>query len=126
VGGALRDEWVRDVAALMQEAKHWCDNRDWVARLKPKQAIDRFLGTFQVDQLYFRTETTPLLVDPVARFAVGASGLIDLLVIPTYESAMITRVGGEWFIQGLPGKNARQKWSEKAFAAAVAKLSELA
>ena len=42
-------------------------------------------------------ETTRVLLDPVARFAPGADGVVDLYLMPAYDDiASLYLVNGEW------------------------------
>ena len=53
-------------------------------------------------------ETTRLLLDPVARFAPGADGVVDLYLMPAYDDiASLYLVNGEWQLHYLfPGTTA--------------------
>ena len=54
-----------------------------------------------------------------------ASGLLDLAVLPSYESVMVTRTEGKWYIHPVQGQGKRREWSERAFEDAVTKLCSL-
>ncbi len=109
---------------MVAEAETWCRHKQWLARKKGKKIRDRFLGEYEVPQLQIYAEGHVLL-DPVARYAPGASGLLDLAVLPSYESVMVTRTEGKWYIHPVQGQGKRREWSERAFEDAVTKLCSL-
>jgi hypothetical protein len=119
----VRDEWVRDVSRLVGEAEAWSGERGWVAKRMGKTLKDKFLGAYEAPQLLIHTTQHQLLLDPVARYVPGASGLLDLAVLPSYESVMITRADGKWSIHPVGDGGRRREWSERAFVDAVTKLS---
>ncbi|HVA49177.1 MAG TPA: hypothetical protein VNH11_22630 [Pirellulales bacterium] len=66
--------------------------------------------------------TARLIVEPIARYVVGAEGRVDLAVFPSYHSVAIVRRDNDW--QLLPdGAGRARPWSEDAFVKAVASLA---
>jgi hypothetical protein len=120
------DEWKAAVDERMTEAVAWCHHHEWLAKRKEKKLKDRFLGEYSVPQLQIFALDNRLLLDPVARYAPGASGLLDLAVLPSYESVIVTRAQGRWYIQPVQEQGRRRKWSERAFVDTVTRLSALA
>src|SRR5205823_6794674 len=84
------DEWETEVFRLATEAESWCHKEGWLTKMKKKKLKDKFLNEYEVAQLLIHTTESQLLLDPITRFAVGASGLLDLFVLPSCESVMVT------------------------------------
>jgi hypothetical protein len=120
------DEWIEDVAGLVEQAESWCRARGWIAKKRTKQLHDKFLGDYEASQLHFHTLDHHFLLDPIARYVAGASGLLDLSVLPVCESFIVTRANGKWSIRPFQGEGHRRKWSERAFVEAVETLSSRA
>ena len=120
------DEWIEDVAGLVEQAESWCRARGWIAKKRTKQLHDKFLGDYEASQLHFHTLDHHFLLDPIARYVAGASGLLDLSVLPVCESFLVTRANGKWSMRPFQGEGQRRKWSERAFVEAVETLSSRA
>jgi hypothetical protein len=118
-----REEWVAEVDRRLTEAEGWCANRGWLARKKPRPVKDHFLGAYEAPQLDISAFDNHFLLAPVARFAPGASGLLELALLPSYESVMVVRSDGRWYIHPVEEGGRRRPWSESAFADALTQLS---
>jgi hypothetical protein len=95
--GALRDEWPKVLGELTSSVQSWPEEFDWSTRQIPKKMKDSRLGLYDAPALLMQKETTRVLLDPVARFAPGADGVVDLYLLPAYDDiASLHRVDGEW------------------------------
>jgi hypothetical protein len=121
---SVQAEWSNQVDSLVNEAAAWCQQREWIARTKKKHLKDKLIGEYDLPQLHFYDGQRHLLLDPIARFAPGTSGLVDLALLPEFESMMVARIGGDWYIRPGYGQGRRRKWSEAAFVDAVQRLSK--
>ena len=93
----IREEWLKQLADLMSLVRGWAEELDWSTRLIDKEMEDSGLGTYDAPALLMQRETTRALLDPVARFASGMDGIVDLYVLPAYDNiAAIYRRNGEW------------------------------
>jgi hypothetical protein len=77
------------------------------------------LGAYSAPRLLIHTLEGRLLLDPVTRFAAGAQGLVELSVMPSYDSVRITRANGAWDIQPDPPDDPSRQWTEEAFVTTV-------
>jgi hypothetical protein len=93
-----------------------------VAKKQTKRVNDRFLGEYEAPQLLFAADDKRLLLDPVARFASSSSGVVDLAVLPSFDSTAITKTGNHWYIHPVLKSGARREWSKQAFLDAVEQL----
>jgi hypothetical protein len=58
---------------------------------------DSRLGAHEAPALLMQKETSRVLLDPVARFAPGADGVVDLYLMPVYDDiASLYLVDGQW------------------------------
>jgi hypothetical protein len=93
----LRDDWLKVLADLTSKVKSWAEELDWSTRLITKKMKDSRLGAYEAPALLMQKETTRVLLDPVARFAPGADGIVDLYLMPAYDDiASLYLQDGEW------------------------------
>ena len=94
---ALRDEWLKVLADLTRRVKNWAEELHWSTRQIAKRMKDSRLGVYEAPALLMQKETVRVLLDPVARFAPGADGVVDLYLMPAYDDiASLYLVDGEW------------------------------
>ena len=117
------EDWLAASTALIAEAESWAREEGWPTRRFPREVTEDFIGNYELDRLVYSTEGAQLALIPLSRFAPGTDGMFDLAVMPAYDSMMIVRERGQWFIHPLPGQDARQDWSKNAF---VSKSHDLA
>ncbi|OYV96172.1 MAG: hypothetical protein B7Z73_01190, partial [Planctomycetia bacterium 21-64-5] len=116
---SVQAEWSAQVESLVNQAADWCQQREWIAKTKKKHLKDKLIGEYDLPQLHFYDGENHLLLDPIARFAPGTSGLVDLALLPVFDSMMVARIGGDWYIRPDYGQGRRRKWSEASFVDAV-------
>jgi hypothetical protein len=121
----VRDDWMSASAALLAEAEGWAREEGWPTRRFPKDITEDFIGNYRQDTLVYSAEGAQLALVPVGRFAPGTDGVFDLAVMPAYDSVMVVREKGRWFIHPLPGEEGRQDWSKGAFITESLKLARL-
>lgn len=121
---AVQAEWAAQIESLVNEAASWCERHEWIAKTKRKQLKDKLIGEQNLPQLHFFDGHSHLLLDPIARFAPGTAGLVDLALLPVFDSMMVARIGGDWYIRPDYGQGRRRKWSETAFVDAVQRLTK--
>jgi hypothetical protein len=93
----LRDQWLNVLADLTSRVKSWAEELDWSTRQISKKMKDSRLGSYEAPALLMQNETARVLLDPVARFAPGADGVVDLYLMPAYDDiASLYFVDGEW------------------------------
>jgi hypothetical protein len=93
----LRAEWLTALKELATKVKNWAEELNWSTRQIAKKMKDSRLGEYEAPALLMQKETTRVLLDPVARFAPGADGVVDLYLMPAYDDiASLYFVDGEW------------------------------
>jgi hypothetical protein len=123
VQSIILSDWKSSVASVIQGASTWCKAIGWPDRLYEKELTEGFLGTYQVPQLLFQADGTLIELSPVARFVPGASGLIELRVVPSYDTLKMTRSVDGWRIHMNEGKDIDSvqviPWNQPGFEKAV-------
>lgn len=122
-----RAEWIGAVERLMADVEAWATKRGWWVHREDKIVSDddQRIGTYQAPMLRIQTPTARFILEPIARYVVGADGRVDLAVFPSYHSAVIVRRDGGW--QMLSDRADRagraRRWSEDAFVKTIKLLT---
>jgi hypothetical protein len=122
---AERDEWVAAVERLIDEAEAWAREQPWFVHRDRKTITEDTIGSYEVSVLMIRTSQAGLILDPIARYIMGASGLIDFCVFPSYEYVRVLRTEVGWqFATNPPTIN--RPWSKEAFLEITSELAKKA
>ena len=81
---ALREEWLNRLNKLTA-AKAWAEELDCSTRILSKKMNDPRLGPYEAPALMMQKDAVRVLLDPVARFAPGTDGIVDLYLMPGYD-----------------------------------------
>ena len=93
---AARGAWVSLLHELVRECQSWAGN-EWTSEEKSRPMRDSVLGNYEAPALFLQREFTRVVLEPVARFAPGVDGVVDLARLPTYDDvATLYRIGAEW------------------------------
>lgn len=100
----LLSEWLAAQQLMMHEAAAAAQAKGWHVQEDEKEILESLLGRYHAPRLRIRTQDSEVVLDPVARFGSGGKGVVDLVVMPTYETAcLISFKNGEWQIDSLRG-----------------------
>ena len=80
-----RAEWLARLHDLVARVKEWADELDWATRTVDKIMEDAEIGDYRARGLLLQQETARLFLEPVARIAPGAEGVVDLYRMPYYD-----------------------------------------
>jgi len=70
---------------------------DWSTRWIEKSMQDSEIGAYTAPALLMQKETLRILLEPVARTAPGADGVVDLYLMPAYDDmASLYHYDGGW------------------------------
>ena len=95
--GILRTEWLEHLSSLTELVRGWATELDWSTRQIEKKMTDSRLGSYAAPALIMQKGTTRVLLDPIARFAPGSDGVVDLYLMPAYDDiASLYLVNGKW------------------------------
>jgi hypothetical protein len=118
-----RDEWVAAVEQVVSDAEAWATEQHWSVHRGPKTITESRLGSYEVPALLIRAPAGRFVLDPIARYIVGAAGEIELSAFPSYESVLIIRNDAGWhFVIERPTLD--RPWSKEAFLEIVFELAK--
>lgn len=122
----LLNEWLEAQEEMLEEATAAAKSKDWYVEKDEKEVLESLLGTYKAPRLRIRTPDREVVLDPVARFGSGRQGVVDLLVMPTYEMVyLVAFKDGRWQIVSPRGRLHRRPFSRKTLVNSIAKLPRL-
>ncbi|MFI5456334.1 MAG: hypothetical protein ACHRXM_12875 [Isosphaerales bacterium] len=93
----VRVEWLNRLRLLIDRIERWAKELGWSTRRIEKKMKDSQLGTYRAPALILQEETARVLLDPIARSAPGAEGVVDLYLMPGWDDiASLYYSDGEW------------------------------
>lgn len=93
----LRNEWLQRLQDLLKQTKQWAEEQEWSARQIEKTLQDSEIGKHTVPMLLLQQDAVRILLEPIARNAPGAEGVVDLYLMPAYDDiASFYFVKGGW------------------------------
>ncbi len=96
----LKQEWLERLRQLIKTVQDWAMQLGWSTRLIDKRMEDSRLGNYRAPAILLQFETTRVLLEPVARFAPGTEGTVDLYLMPAYDDiASIYFLDGSWHME---------------------------
>ncbi len=97
---ARLDEWVGRIGRLVADVRGWAQAADWPTRVVDKTLQDADLGgRYSLPALVIQRDTTRLMMEPVARQAPGADGVVDFYLMPGYDDvATLFHYAGGWHV----------------------------
>lgn len=101
----LRDAWLERLSQLINQIKRWAEEAGWSTRSIEVTLTDSQIGRYKAPALLMQENATKVLLEPIARSAPGADGVVDLYLIPAYDDiASFYLCNGTWQIHYmLPG-----------------------
>jgi hypothetical protein len=78
-------EWMSRLSSLIELVDGWVTSSGWSTRRIAKKMEDSEFGTYQAPALLMQQETTRIILEPIARSAPGAEGVVDLYLLPAYD-----------------------------------------
>ena len=124
-GDAQRDEWIAAVEQVVSDAEAWATEQHWFVHRGPKTITEPALGSYEVPTLLIQAPAGRFVIDPIARFVIGALGEIDFCVHPSYYYVMIVRTESGWQVETNPRATGRP-WSKQTFFEVVSELARKA
>src|SRR5262249_10729582 len=117
-----RDAWVAAVQELVAQAEAWSHQKNWSVFRDQKEIREDRIGSYHVPVLTIQSAQGRLMLNPIARFIVGAKGRVDLDVFPSYDSVPIIRTDGGWQFKSDDRPELDQPWAEDSFTRIAAEL----
>ena len=116
----IREAWLNRLDTLIQAVQTWATEMDWSTRRIEKSMKDSVIGRYVAPALILQEATTRILLEPIARSAPGAEGVVDLYLMPAYDDiASLYFSNGEWQLHymwpGTPSVNTMRDAEPKHF-----------
>ncbi len=122
---ADRAEWIAAVEKIADDAEAWATERKWFVHRGPKEITEPGLGTYEVPTVLIQAPAGRFVIDPIARYVIGAEGEIDFCVHPSYYYMMIVRTESGWQVDTNPRTTGRP-WSKPTFFEVISELARKA
>ena len=98
----LLPHWLDAQKTMIADARKGAKEKGWYVEEDEKRISESLLGTYMAPRLRIRSPDSEVVLDPVACFGSGRKGIVDLMVLPTYERAfLVTFKDGRWAIVSL-------------------------
>jgi len=120
----LVQEWLEAQKQMMAEATEAAKAKGWYVEKDEKEVTESLLGTYKAPRLRIRTQNNEVVLDPVARFGSGRRGIVDLVVLPTYETIyLVAFKDGQWQIVSPRGTAHSRPFTQTTLVKTITNLS---
>jgi hypothetical protein len=97
-------DWIKAQQDMINQAKATAQNEGWHVFDEHKKVAESLLGEYEAPRLRIKTQDTEVVFDPVAYFGAGRQGIVEMAVMPSFETrAMLTFKNGQWRIMPRTG-----------------------
>ncbi len=93
--------WLDRLASLFDQVRQWTNENelDLPTRLIEVNLKDSEIGRYKAPGLLIQDDAVKILLEPIARSAPGAEGVVDLYLMPAYDDiASLYLTGGVWHL----------------------------
>ncbi len=116
--------WLDAQKQMLEEATAAAKKKGWFFEEDEKEMQESLLGSYKAPRLRIRTLNNEVLLDPIARFGSGRQGVVDLVVMPTFETAyLVVFKNGEWQIVSPRGTMHRRPFSQTTLVNTITTLA---
>ena len=123
VGGRLLNEWIAAQNKMLEVAMEAARKKEWYAEKDEKEVCEPLLGTYKAPRLRIKSIDREVVFDPVALFCGGGQGVVDLVVLPTFETAYyVVFKDNHWQIVSSRGKPNRRPFTPETFVNTITRL----
>jgi hypothetical protein len=81
----LLEEWINRLSGLIESVDTWAQELGWATRRTEKKMEDSQIGHYRAPALIMQKGTVRIILEPIARSAPGAEGVVDLYLMPAYD-----------------------------------------
>lgn len=110
-----RLNWINEIEGLLSDIESWAKGENWLTARQDKELREEDLGPYVTTELKISSPKGILLVEPVARFVVGAEGRVDLSAWPSLNRVRILRDGTTWKVRTDSGVDWPHPWCRETF-----------
>jgi hypothetical protein len=94
---ALLNSWIENLNRLIGAVRTWAEELGWSTKVIDKPMEDSAIGQYRAPALLLQEAATKVLLEPIARTAPGAEGVVDLYLMPGYDDiASLYYYGNRW------------------------------
>ena len=120
----LLAEWIQAQESMIQDATTAAEAKGWYVERDQKEMKESLLGTYSAPRLRIRAKNKEVVLDPIALFGSGRRGVVDLVLMPTYETKyLVTFKDGNWQIVAPHGKMHTRPFSAATLVNTISQLS---
>jgi len=118
-------EWLEAQQEMISEATAAAREQGWYVQRDEKELRESLLGKYRAPRLHIRTENNEVILDPIAYFGSGRRGVVDLVVMPTFETQyLVTYKDGNWLIVSTHGTQHARPFNRATLTHIIAKLRQ--
>lgn len=81
----IREDWLHRLSDLVQNVKAWAEGLGWATKKINVTLTDSQIGRYSAPALLMQEDNVRMLLEPIARSAPGADGVVDLYLVPAYD-----------------------------------------
>lgn len=85
----LVSDWIGAQREMIAEAVAGAIEQGWYVKEDEKEMKESLLGSYKAPRLIIKSENNEVVLDPIARFGSGRQGVVDLVVLPAFETAYL-------------------------------------
>lgn len=115
-------EWRTSVAALARDVRQWSEAEGWTVEEELQSITEDELGNYDLPKLTIHAGEERVVLEPVARFVLGAERRVDLYSWPTFERVMLLRHDTAWIVRPELGPTWPLPWGRDTFVDLVKRL----
>jgi hypothetical protein len=121
----LLPEWIGAQQEMLSEATLAAKAKGWFVETDEKRVTESLLGTYSAPRMRIRTRDLEVVLDPIARFGSGRKGIVDLVVMPSYQTVcIVTFKDGRWQLQTRSGPPATRPFNSRTLVDTLARLAD--
>jgi hypothetical protein len=116
-------EWIKAQENMLKEAAEAAEAQGWYVERDEKEVSESLLGTYKAPRLRIKSLDREVVLNPIACFGSGRQGIVDLVVLPTYETAYyVLFKNGRWNIASSQGTFHRRPFNRKTLINTINRL----
>jgi hypothetical protein len=102
----ILDNWLKRLSALIGDVEVWAGEIGWATKRLDVSLSDSHLGKYKAPALLMQDDGVRLLLEPIARTAPGAEGVVDLYLMPAYDDiASLYFYDNSWHVHYISPKS---------------------
>ncbi len=122
----LLAEWLEAQESMIRDATSAAEAKGWYVERDQKELSENLLGKYAAPRLRIRAMDKEVVLDPIALFGSGRRGVVDLVLMPTYETKyLVTFKDGAWQIVAPHGRLNARPFSAATLVNTISQLTRI-